>query len=142
MLAAAHRLGPKPGLRGLVYETLFGLIASTGLRLSEALSLSVGDVDLRRGLLTIRRTKFAKSRQVPLHLSTMQALSQYRWMRDLAGAGRDDEAPFFIGTRGRRFGKPMGGRQVDRMFATLRSELGWVNRGAHHAPRVHDLRHT
>ena len=142
LLAAAHRLGPKPGLRGLVYETLFGLIASTGLRLSEALSLSVGDVDLRRGLLTIRRTKFAKSRQVPLHLSTMQALSQYRWMRDLAGAGRDDEAPFFIGTRGRRFGKPMGGRQVDRMFATLRSELGWVNRGAHHAPRVHDLRHT
>ena len=142
LLAAAHRLGPKPGLRGLVYETLFGLIASTGLRLSEALSLSVGDVDLRRGLLTIRRTKFAKSRQVPLHLSTMQALSQYRWMRDLAGARRDDDAPFFIGTRGRRFGKPMSGRQVDRIFATLRSELAWVNRGAHHAPRVHDLRHT
>jgi integrase len=112
LLAAAHRLGPKPGLRGLVYETLFGLIASTGLRLSEALSLSIGDVDLRRGLLTIRRTKFAKSRQVPLHLSTMQALSQYRWMRDLAGAGRDDEAPFLLGTRGRRFGRPMGGRQV------------------------------
>lgn len=142
LLAAARRLGPKPGLRGLVYETLFGLISSTGLRLSEALSLSVGDVDLRRGLLTIRRTKFAKSRQVPLHLSTMQALSQYRWMRDLAGAGRDDYAPFFIGTRGRRFGKPMDGRQVDHMFATLRSELGWVNRGTHHAPRVHDLRHT
>ncbi|MNL80496.1 Phage integrase family protein [compost metagenome] len=59
LLVAARRLGPKPGLRGLVYETLFGLIASTGLRLSEALSLSVGDVDLRHGLLTIRRTKFA-----------------------------------------------------------------------------------
>ncbi|MDQ3024054.1 MAG: tyrosine-type recombinase/integrase, partial [bacterium] len=66
LLAAARRLGPKPGLRGRVYETLFGLIASTGLRLSEALSLSIGDVDLRRGLLTIRRTKFAKSRQVPV----------------------------------------------------------------------------
>ena len=142
LLIAARRLGPKPGLRGLVYETLFGLIASTGLRLSEALSLSVGDVDLRRGLLTIRCTKFAKSRQVPLHLSTMQALSQYRWMRDLAGAGRDDDAPFFIGTRGRRFGKSMDGRQVDHTFAMLRSELGWVNRGTHHAPHVHDLRHT
>jgi integrase len=142
LLAAARQLGPKPGLRGLVYETLFGLIASTGLRLSEALSLSVGDVDLRRGLLTIRRTKFAKSRQVPLHLSTMQALSQYRWMRDLAGAGRDDDAPFFIGTRGQRFGQAMDGHQVERVFAALRSELGWVNRGMHHAPRIHDLRHT
>jgi integrase len=142
LLAAARRLGPKPGLRGRVYETLFGLIASTGLRLSEALSLSIGDVDLRRGLLTIRRTKFAKSRHVPLHPSTLQALSRYRRMRDLAGAGHDDEAPFFITTRGCLFGKPMSGRHVDRMFATLRNELGWVNRGTHHAPRVHDLRHT
>ncbi len=142
LLAAARRLGPKPGLRGRVYETLFGLIASTGLRLSEALSLSIGDVDLRRGLLTIRRTKFAKSRQVPVHPSTLQALSSYRRVRDLAGAGRDDEAPFFITTRGCLFGKPISGRQVDRMFAALRNELGWVNRGTHHAPRVHDLRHT
>ena len=142
LLAAARELGPSPGLRGLVYETLFGLIASSGLRLSEALSLNIGDVDLRRGLLTIRRTKFAKSRQVPLHPSTAKALGQYRWTRDLAGASRDDDAPFFIGTRGRLFGKPMSGHQVDRVFATLRSELGWVNRGTHHAPRIHDLRHT
>lgn len=53
LLAAARQLGPSPGLRGLVYETLFGLIASTGLRLSEALSLNVGDVDLRRGLFLL-----------------------------------------------------------------------------------------
>ena len=46
LLAAARRLGPQPGLRGMVYETLFGLIASSGLRLSEALSLHIGDVDL------------------------------------------------------------------------------------------------
>ena len=107
MLAAARELGPSPGLRGLVYETLFGLIASCGLRLSEALSLNIGDVDLRRGLLTIRRTKFAKSRQVPLHPSTAKALGRYRWTRDVAGASRDDDAPFFIGTRGRLFGKPI-----------------------------------
>jgi len=142
LLAAARRLGPSPGLRGLVYETLFGLIASTGLRLSEALSLSLADVDLRRGLLTIRRTKFAKSRQVPLHWSTTQALGQYRWMRDRAGASRDPDAPFFIGTRGRLFGRALTGRQVDRTFADLRTALGWVNRGRHHAPRIHDLRHT
>ena len=47
LLAAARRLGPEPGLRGMVYETLFGLIASAGLRLSEALSLHIGDVDLQ-----------------------------------------------------------------------------------------------
>lgn len=142
LLAAARELGPGPGLRGLIYETLFGLIASCGLRLSEALSLNLGDVDLRRGLLTIRRTKFAKSRQVPLHPSTAKALGQYRWTRDVAGASRDDDAPFFIGTRGCLFGKPISGHQVERVFATLRNELGWVNRGTHHAPRIHDLRHT
>ena len=107
LLGAARQLGCYPGLRGLVYETLFGLIASCGLRLSEALSLNLGDVDLRRGLLTIRRTKFAKSRQVPLHPSTAKALGRYRWWRDVAGASRDDDAAFFIGTRGRLFGKPM-----------------------------------
>lgn len=100
LLAAARELGPSPGLRGLIYETLFGLIASCGLRLSEALSLSIGDVDLRRAVLTIRRTKFAKSRQVPLHPSTAKTLGQYRWTRDVAGASSDDDAPFFIGTRG------------------------------------------
>lgn len=142
LLAAARELGPSPGLRGLAYETLFGLIASCGLRLSEALSLNIADVDLRRGLLTIRRTKFAKSRQVPLHPSTAKALGQYRWTRDVAGASRDDDAPFFIGTRGRLFGKPISVHQVDNVFAKLRSELGWVNRGTHHAPRIHDLRHT
>ena len=134
--------GPSPGLRGLVYETLFGLIASCGLRLSEALTLNIGDVDLRRGLLTIRRTKFAKSRQVPLHPSTAKALGRYRWTRDVAGASRDDDAPFFIGTRGRLFGKPISVHQVDNVFAKLRNELGWINRGMHHAPRIHDLRHN
>jgi len=123
LLAAARELGPSPGLRGLIYETLLGLIASCGLRLSEALSLNVGDVDLRRGLLTIRRTKFAKSRQVPLHPSTAKALGRYRWTRDVAGASRDDDAPFFIGTRGRLFGKPISVHQVDNVFAKLRREL-------------------
>ena len=99
-------------------------------------------MDLRRGVLTIRRTKFAKSRQVPLHPSTAKAFGQYRWTRDVAGVSCDDDAPFFIGTRGRLFGKPISGHQVERVFATLRNDLGWVNRGTHHAPRIHDLRHT
>jgi integrase len=142
LLAAARRLGPTPGLRGLVYETLFGLLASTGLRISEAAALRNADVDLKYGMLTIERTKFAKSRQVPMYPSTVEALRRYRWMRDLAGASEQADAPFFIGTRGRRRGLPLTTRQVDRVFAALRKQLGWRNRGTHHAPRIHDLRHT
>jgi integrase len=94
LLAAARRLGPAPGLRGAVFETLFGLIASTGLRVGEALSLRNMDVDLKAGMLSIHQTKFGKSRQVPMHPSTMDALQRYRWMRDLAGEPAVDDAAF------------------------------------------------
>jgi integrase len=142
LLAAARRLGPKPGLRGMVFETLFGLIAATGLRISEAVSLRNGDVDLKQGLLTIRRTKFTKSRQVPMHLSTVEALRQYRWMRDLSGVSQDEDSPFFIGTRGSRLGQALTRRSAELVFRALRKQLAWSNRGAHHAPRIHDLRHA
>lgn len=142
LLAAARRLGPVQGLRCVVYETLFGLIASTGMRISEALALRNEDVDLKYGMLTIHQTKFGKSRQVPLHPSTVTALSRYLWMRNLVWNVEQDETPLFIATRGRRLGRPMDSHQVNRVFATLREQLGWRNRGAHHAPRIHDLRHT
>ncbi len=142
LLAAARKLGPAPGLRGIVYETLFGLLASTGMRISEALALTNADVDLKQGMLTIHLAKFGKSRQVPLHPSTVEALRLYRGRRDLTGISAQDEAPFFVGTRGRRRGTPLGDRQVHRVFIELRERLGWRNRGAHHAPRIHDLRHT
>jgi integrase len=142
LLAAARRLGPAPGLRGAVYETLFGLIASTGMRISEALGLRNDDVDLKYGMLSIHQTKFGKSRQVPLHPSAVEALRRYRWIRDLAGDFAQEDAPLFIGTRGRRRGLPLDSRQVHRVFIALREQLGWRNRGAHHAPRIHDLRHN
>jgi len=142
LLAAARQLGPTPGLRGIVYETLFGLLASTGMRISEALALTNADVDLKQGMLTIHLAKFGKSRQVPLHPSTVEALRRYRERRDLAGVSAQGEAPFFVSTRGRRRGMPLGDRQVHRVFIELRERLGWRNRGAHHAPRIHDLRHT
>ena len=142
LLAAARRLGPTPGLRGVVFETLFGLIACTGLRISEALALRNIDVDLKCGMLTIHQTKFAKSRQVPMHLSTVEALRRYRSMRNLPGESAQEDAPFFVGTRGRWRGLPLRERQVHRVFVDLREQLGWRNRGTHHAPRIHDLRHT
>ena len=142
LLAATRRLGPAQGLRCVVYETLFGLIASTGMRISEALALCNKDLDLMLGMLTIHQTKFGKSRQVPLHPSTVAALRRYLWMRNLVGNFDQDEAPLFIGTRGRRLGQPIDSRQVHRVFIAIREQLGWRNRGAHHAPRIHDLRHT
>jgi integrase len=138
LLAAARRLDPD--LRGATYEALFGLLAATGPRVSEAVHLMDADVDLKSGLLTVRQTKFAKSRQVLLHPSTVEALRQYRGLRDLQIAVTE-ETPFFVGTRGRRRGYALNLRQVHRVFQNLREQLGWVNRGAHAAPRIHDLRH-
>jgi integrase len=142
LLTAARQLGPATGMRGVVFETLFGLIASTGLRISEARTLRNADVDLKGGMLTIHQTKFGKSRQVPMHPSTVEALRRYRWMRDLTGALAQDDAPFFVSLRGQRRGRPLSDRQVHRVFAELRQQLGWRNRGTHHAPRIHDLRHS
>jgi integrase len=141
LLAAARHLGPSPGLRGVTYETLFGLIASTGLRVSEAAHLLDTDVDLKCGMLTIRQTKFAKSRQVPMHPSTTEALRQYRSQRN-SYIEVTDETPFFVGTRGRLLGHGLSLRQMNRVFIGLRDHLGWINRGAHDGPRIHDLRHT
>lgn len=139
LLDAARHLGP--ALRGATYEALFGLIAATGLRVSEAVRLHNADVDLKAGVLTIQRTKFAKSRQVPLHPSTTEALRRYRRVRE-RWADADGNQPFFVGSRGQRLGLELSTRQVDRVFAELRVQLAWHNRGAHSAPRVHDLRHT
>ena len=139
LLAVARHL--RPGLRGATYEALFGLLAATGLRVSEALLLRTGDVDLKTGMLTIQRTKFAKSRQVPLHSSTVAALRRYRHQRDPLIEFADDTA-FFVGSRGRRRGHQLSARQVDRTFAQLRMQLAWPNRGAHSTPRVHDIRHS
>ncbi|MGF6851116.1 tyrosine-type recombinase/integrase [Paraburkholderia sp. CI3] len=142
LLAAARQLGPAPGLRGIIFETLFGLVASTGLRISEALALRIEDVDLTRGMLTIHQTKFGKSRQVPMHPTTIETLRRYRLTRELSGESVQEDAPFFVGTRGQRRGLPLGERQVHRVFKGLRENLNWRNRGTHHAPRIHDLRHS
>lgn len=141
LLDAAGRIGPPRSLRGAVMQTLFGLIACTGLRISEALSLCNADVDLKAGVLTVRRSKFGKSRLVPLHPSAVTALARYRSTR-ARFVPTDPDLPFFIGTRGRRLGQPLGDRQAHRIFDQLRRQLAWVARGGHGAARIHDLRHS
>jgi integrase len=77
LVRAAGRLPSARALKGRTYSTLFGLLAVTGMRVSEALSLDREDVDLHEGVLRIRRTKFGKSRLVAVHESTRQALADY-----------------------------------------------------------------
>jgi integrase len=141
LMSAAAKLGPVGGLRCKVVQTLFGLMACTGLRISEALALRDADVDMKSGVLTIHLSKFGKSRLVPLHPSAVAALVHYRKQRD-RHVQPSAETPFFVSTRGRLLGKPVGDRQIRRIFEQLRRQLGWVDRGAHGHPRVHDLRHS
>jgi integrase/recombinase XerD len=80
VLAAARGLAP--ALRAATHEALFGLLAASGMRIGEAISLARGDVDLESGVITIRHAKFDRTRLVPLHESTTAALSVYAATRD------------------------------------------------------------
>lgn len=137
LLKATDNLLPAGGLRPLTYRTLFGLLAATGMRISEALHLKPQDVDLGHELLTVRQTKFRKSRLVPLHSTTVVALTRYAEARQRKLGGQNVEA-FFVSDRS----KPLPDRTVHGTFAKLRARLGWVARGGHAAPRIHDLRHS
>lgn len=141
LLSAAHHLKQKNDLYCATYETLFGLLASTGIRISEAVHLINNDVDLKHGMLTIRQTKFAKSRYVPLHSTTTEALKKYYLVRNSYVETTGDTS-FFIISHGQNIGQPLTTRQVRYVFSKLRNQLNWVNRGGHDAPRIHDLRHT
>jgi integrase len=137
LIAASGRLQPTGGLRPATYQTLFGVIAASGLRLSEGLQLRDADVDLRRHTLLVRQTKFKKSRLLPIHATTVEALGRYRRVRDHWLPGGPD-TPFFVGSAGQALPRPT----VHGIFARLRTQLGWVARGGHPRARLHDLRHT
>ena len=137
LLQHADHLAPVGGLRPLTYRTLFGLLAAAGLRLSEALNLCIGDVDLEAATITVRRTKFRKTRCLPIHASVVRALAQYRRMRDTHAAA-DPGAPFFVSGTGGFLPK----RTVNGVFERMRPRLHWQVRGDHPNPRLHDMRHT
>ena len=137
LLAAAGRLRSATGLRSKTYATLFSLLACTGLRISEALHLKCADVDLQRGILTIRETKYRKSRLVPLHVSAKRALSQYAVSRNIRHP-HDDSHAFFLSEGGR----PLPYSTVRGTFRALCRRIGLIQRPGERAPRIHDLRHT
>jgi integrase len=141
LLNAARQLRSAKGLRGHTYETLFGLLAVTGLRSSEVVALDDGDLDHRQATLFVRRTKFGKSRLVPLHASTMEALARYQAIRDRIVRHRLDDA-LFISERGVRITQGA----AEYTFARVSAQIGVRPRFRAHRlgrgyPRLHDLRH-
>lgn len=136
----AARLRSPAGLRAHTYATLFGLLAATGLRLSEALALDRDDVDLSAGVLAVRRSKFGKSRFVPIHESVRRALQRYALERDRLAPRR--AAPAFLLAEG---GTRVTQCSARYNFVVVSRAIGLrpPARGHHHGrgPRLHDLRH-
>jgi len=135
LLAAAGALAHP--LRAATHRTLFGLLAATGMRCGEALRLDRSDIDLNAGTLDIRKTKYNRSRRLPLHPSTVVALGDYvcgrdRWLPIAA------QPSFFVNTTGTR----VQARRVRELFTKLIDQLGLEPRGGSGRPTVHDLRHS
>jgi integrase len=124
-------------LRQATYRTLIGLLSVTGMRVGEAIRLDRHDLDLRHGVLTVRDTKFGKSRELPVHASTVDALRSYSRRRDRLCPEPVTDAALI---------SPAGTRllytNVHSTFRELRLRAGLLARSAACRPRIHDVRHT
>jgi integrase len=127
----------RPALRAATYRTLVGLLVVTGLRIGEAIRLDRDDLDWRNGLLTVRDSKFGKSREVPLHPSTVDALQVYAQLRDQLRP-RPAAPSFFVSMAGTR----LLYNCFSSTFHELVQRAGLQRRSASCRPRPHDLRHT
>jgi len=136
LLAAASALKSDSGLRAQTHYCLFGLLAVTGMRISEAIGLERQDVDLQRGLLTVQGAKFGKSRLVPIHNSTRSVLAHYAAARD-AQFAHPVTANFLVSERGRS----LSASTVRETFCQLSVQIGLRAPEDRTGPRLHDLRH-
>ena len=136
LLGVAKQLPSATGLRPATYATLLGLLAVTGLRISEALALNRDDVNWAEAVLTIRRTKFGKSRLVPVHPSTTRALARYARRRDRVYPKPKTES-LFVSERGARLTQ----WTVRYTFNQLSRRIGLRGPVDRRGPRLHDLRH-
>jgi site-specific recombinase XerD len=131
LLRRAERLSGR--LRPFSYQTLIGLLACTGLRISEALALKVDDVDVAQGTLFIRDSKYHHSRLVPLHPTALTRLQCYARRRQKLFPGAER---FFVS----ELGQPYAYTTVRTVFRELAS--GLVSNAGRKNVRLHDLRHT
>jgi integrase/recombinase XerD len=135
MLAAARNLVHP--LRAATFETLIGLMAATGIRTGEATGLDRVDADLAEGILTIRGSKFGKSRLVPLHATTVEHLVAYQRRRDQL-CPRPATTAFFLSCAGTRLNSVSTHKAFTRVLAGARITVG----DGTARPRLYDLRHT
>jgi len=122
-------------LRGVVHGTALTLLYVTGLRLGEALRLTIADVDLSRGLLHVRLTKFGKSRLVPISADVIQRLRACGSSVAQHFGSRPEDALFFVGPRGKAVSKSA----LSDSFHDILRRAGIAQNGGRR-PRVHDLR--
>lgn len=140
IVEAAGELLSESGIRSLTYPAFFGLIAVTGLRVSEAISLGVDDVDLDAGVITVLRGKFGKERLLPVEETTRTRLRDYAEERDRLLHQRPPA--FFVSDRG----EPLTDCAARYNFAHVCQAIGLrqpqrFNRHGR-GPRIHDLRHS
>ena len=124
-------------LRPWVYHCLFWLLSVSGLRLGEARDLEIQDVDLKAAVLTIRGSKFGKTRLVPLHASTCTVLANYIAKRQRHWARREVSSYLFVSSTGNR----LDGGDIHRTFYALSRQIGLRGASDSRGPRLHDLRH-
>jgi integrase/recombinase XerD len=138
LLKAASTIGPAGSLRPHTYETILGLMASTGIRVGEAIRLTTGDVklDSHPPRLEIRESKFRKSRLVPLHPTTAEKLRNYVSLRARAANGGAKTALFVSERR-----KPLCYETLRSWFACTTRELGISAADDRRKPTLHGLRH-
>jgi len=134
-LLDAARTGVDDRPRG-TYYCLFGLLAASGLRIGEAIRLRINDVDLKNGILTVRDTKFAQSRLVPLHPTTVHELSKYKRRRDKL-LGSEPQSHFFVTCKG----TPLYHQCIYEVFRPLLVKISLRKSTTGPGPRLHDLRH-
>jgi integrase/recombinase XerD len=124
-------------LRPWVFYCFLGLLSVTGLRLGEACNLKLEDVDLKAAVLTIRGTKFGKTRLVPLHASTCKVLADYIARRQRHWAGRAVSSFLFVSSGGNRLDRA----DCHRTFYELSRQIGLRGASDSRGPRLHDMRH-
>lgn len=135
LIAAARTLVPP--LRAATFETLVGLLWATGMRSSEAMALDCGDIDCPSGALTVRNSKYGKSREVLVHPSTLDALETYSRQRDRLAPSRCAPS-FFVSTRGTR----LCHETIQPVFRQLLRQAGLQQPASSPQPHLHGLRHT
>jgi site-specific recombinase XerD len=141
LMEHADQLQSRTGLRALTYGTLLGLLSCTGLRPGEAFALDRADVNMQSGVLSIRETKFGKSRFVPVDQSTRVALGRYARQRDKLFPKPATNA-FLVSEGGRRLEACTARRTFAKLSVTVGLRVPTGNRNFGRGPRLQDFRHS